>query len=176
VKPDFVVEAGTFMGGSAVLWAMILREINPSGRVITVDIDDYPSEAKKLPIFKERVEFLLGSSTAPDIVKQIKERVAGHKVVVILDSNHLKDHVLAELHAYADIVQQGGYLIVQDSDINGHPVWLDGSGPAGSYAGQPGPMEAIQAFLPTDPRFAIDRDRERLMLTMNPSGYLRRVK
>jgi hypothetical protein len=67
VKPDFVVECGAFMGGSAVLWATLLREINPAGRVIAIDVEDRLGEAKKLPIFKERVDFLLGSSTAPEI-------------------------------------------------------------------------------------------------------------
>ena len=176
VKPDFVVETGTYMGGSAVLWAMILREVNPAGRVLTIDIEDYRSEAKRMPIFKERVDFLLGSSTAPEIVAEVKSRVAGHRVVVILDSNHRKEHVLKELLAYADIVPIGSYLIVQDTNINGHPVVLDPNGPAAYYAGHPGPMEAIQEFLPQDKRFIIDVSRERLMLTMNPKGYLQRVR
>jgi cephalosporin hydroxylase len=175
VKPDFVVEAGAYMGGSAVLWAMILREVNPAGRVITIDIEDRLREAKELPIFKERVEFILGSSTAPEIVKQVKDRVAGHRVVLILDSNHRKDHVLKELRAYADIVEPGSYIIVQDSNINGHPVDIDPNGPAAYYAGQPGPMEAIEEFLPLDKRFVVDLTRERLLVTMNPKGFLRRV-
>jgi cephalosporin hydroxylase len=176
VKPDFVVEAGSFLGGGAVLWAMLLREINPSGRVLTIDIRDLPEPAKQLPIFKERVEFLLGSSTAPDIVAKVRSRVAGHKVVFILDSNHQRDHVLAELKAYADMVPVGCYIIVQDSDINGHPVLIDPNSPAASYIGQPGPMEAIETFLPWDGRFVADLSRERLMITTNPKGYLRRVK
>ncbi|HEX7501298.1 MAG TPA: CmcI family methyltransferase, partial [Polyangia bacterium] len=94
VKPDFVIEAGSYMGGSAVMWAMMLREINPTGRVITIDIQDLVGEARKLPIFKERVDFLLGSSTAPEIVAEVSRRAMGHRVVVILDSDHHKAHVL----------------------------------------------------------------------------------
>lgn len=176
VKPDFVVEAGAYMGGSAVLWATILREVNPAGRVITIDIEDRLREAKELPIFKERVEFMLGSSTAPEIVKQVKDRVAGRRVVLILDSNHRKEHVLKELFAYADIIQPGSYIIVQDSNINGHPVDLDPNGPAAFYAGRPGPMEAIEEFLPIDKHFVVDLTRERLLMTMNPKGFLRRVR
>lgn len=176
MKPDFVVEAGTYMGGSDVLWAMILREINPSGRVITIDIQDNPSLARQLPVFKERVEFLLGSSTASDTVPAVRRRVAGHKVVFILGSNHLRNPVLAELKAYADMVPVGSYIIVQDSDINGYPVILDPNGPAASYIGQPGPMEAIAAFPPSDGRFVVDLSREPLMLTMSPKGHLRRVR
>ena len=176
VKPDFVVEAGAYMGGSAAMWAMMLREANPSGRVITIDIKDMTSEARKLPIFKERVDFMLGSSTSPEIVEEVKRRVAGHPVVVILDSDHRKAHVLNELKAYADIVQKGGYIIVQDSNINGHPVVLNSRDWAGSYVNQPGPMEALTEFLVADKRFRIDLGRQRLMLTMNPNGYLRRVR
>jgi cephalosporin hydroxylase len=176
VKPDFVVEAGTAMGGSAVLWAMIAREENPRARVITIDILDRTADARKLPIFKERVDFLLGSSTAPEIVAEVKRRVDGHKVVVLLDSDHHKGHVLNELRAYADIIQPGGYLIVQDSNINGHPIFLDQGYLAADYSGQPGPWEAVMEFVKTDDRFKIDLSRERLMLTMNPHGFLKRVK
>jgi cephalosporin hydroxylase len=176
VKPDFLVEAGTYKGGSAVLWAMVLREINPSSRIITIDIEDQAIDAKKLPIFQERVDFLVGSSTAPDIVAGVKRRVAGHSVVLILDSNHRKEHVLGELKAYADIVPVGSYIIVQDSNINGHPVIVDPNGPAAYYAGHPGPMEAIDEFLSLDSRFQADPRRERLMMTISPRGYLRRMK
>jgi len=176
VKPDFVVEAGTFRGGSTVLWAMLLREINPQGRVITIDIEDQAADARKLPIFQERVDFLLGSSTAPEIVAEVKRRVAGRKVVLILDSNHRKEHVLAELKAYADMIQIGSYILVQDSNINGHPVFVDPNGPGAYYAGHPGPWEAVQDFLKTDNRFIADRSRERLLMTISPSGYLRRVR
>ena len=155
---------------------MVLREINPKGRVITIDIEDRADEVRKLPIFQERVDFLLGSSTAPEIVAEVKRRVDGRAVVLILDSNHRKEHVFQELRAYADIIQSGGYVVVQDSNINGHPVNLDPRGPAGYYAGHPGPWEAIQDFLAIDRRFQIDHNRERLLLTVNPSGYLRRVR
>jgi cephalosporin hydroxylase len=176
VKPDFVIEAGTFQGGSSVLWAMILREINPQGRVITIDIQEQATEAQKLPTFKERVDFVLGSSIAPNVVAEVKRRVAGHKVVLILDSNHRKEHVLAELRAYADIIQVGGYIIVQDSNVNGHPALIDPDGPVYPFSGRPGPWEAVAEFLAADKRFAIDGDRERLLLTLNPSGYLRRMR
>jgi cephalosporin hydroxylase len=176
VKPDFLVEAGTYKGGSAAMWAMVLREINPASRVITIDIEDQAGDAKKLPIFQERVDFLVGSSTAPNIVAEVKRRVAGRSVVLILDSNHRKEHVLEELKAYADIVPTGSYIIVQDSDINGHPVVLDPNGSGAYYAGHPGPMEAIDEFLALDSRFQSDPRRERLLMTISPRGYLRRMR
>ena len=166
-KPDFIVEAGTFVGGSAALWATILAQINPKGRVITIDVVDRMAEARKLPIVKRHVDFLLGSSTDDKVVKEVKRRVKGHSAMVILDSLHTKEHVLNELHAYAPIIPVGGYLIVQDAFLNGHPA-PEGWGP--------GPYEAVEEFLKESNNFVSDRDRERLMITFNPTGFLKRVK
>jgi cephalosporin hydroxylase len=166
VKPDFIIETGTLNGGSAALWATILQQVNPKGRIITIDIKDEASEAKKLPIVKQYVDFIIGSSTDPAILYQVKKRVEGRKVLVILDSDHSKDHVLAEMKAYGPLVSAGSYLIVQDTNINGHPV-LPNFGP--------GPMEAVQEFLASNQQFKSDINAERLMLTLHPKGYLKPV-
>jgi cephalosporin hydroxylase len=167
VKPDFVVETGTAFGGSAALWAAVLGQVNPQGRVITIDIQDRAGEAKKLPLVQQKVDFLLGSSTAPEIVAAVTKRVAGHKVVVILDSDHSKQHVANELEVYAPLVNVGSYMIVQDTNLNGHPVYE-------TYG--PGPWEAVAEFLSHNDRFQADPTRERLLFTMHPQGYLKRVK
>ena len=165
VKPDFIIETGTAKGGSAALWATVLQQVNPDGRVITIDIKDESSEAKKLPIVKQYVEFLIGSSTDPDIVSKVTKRVQGRKVLIILDSDHSRDHVLAEMKAYAPLVSVGSYLIVQDTNVNGHPVYATFG---------PGPMEAVQEFLASNKQFESDANAERLMLTFHPKGYLKR--
>jgi cephalosporin hydroxylase len=167
IRPDFVVETGTFLGGSAALWATILVQVNPQGRVISVDTEDNVTTARELPIVRERVEYLVGGSTDPDMVKQVKDRVQGKSVLIILDSDHSRDHVLKELEVYSPLVQVGGYLIVQDSNINGHPVLPE-------YG--PGPMEAIEEFLKSNDEFEVDSTRERLLHTLHPKGYLRRVR
>jgi cephalosporin hydroxylase len=167
VKPDIIVEAGTRAGGSAAVWAMVLQQVNPNGRVITIDIKDYvPDEARNLPIIKEKVDFVLGSSTDPKIIEEIRRRTDGKKVLVILDSDHSKEHVLNEMNAYGPMVTKGSYMIVQDTNINGHPV-LPAFGP--------GPWEALNEYLPKNEQFQPDRSRERLMFTMHPRGYLRRI-
>lgn len=166
-EPQVIVEAGTFHGGSALLWAMILEQVDPDGEIITIDINNQSQRARAHPIGRERVTFLTGSSTSERIVAKVKEQVAGRRALVILDSNHSRDHVFAELHAYADLVPVGGYIVVQDSVVNGHPVeWDQG----------PGPYEAIEDFLAEDDRFVVDRSRERLMMTANPMGFLKRVR
>ncbi len=167
VKPDFIVECGTFKGGSAVMWAMMLREINPQGRVITIDIEDKRTPRAKAGIARESVDFMLGSSTNPRIVGEITRRLKGKKVVVILDSAHTAEHVLNELRAYAPLVNMGSYVIVQDSVINGHPL----PGNTG-----PGPWEAIHEFMAGNSEFTIDRTRERLLVTSNRDGFLKRIR
>jgi cephalosporin hydroxylase len=170
VKPDFLVETGTYRGGSAALWAMVLAQVNPAGRVITIDIkDQVPPAAKELPIVREKVDFLIGSSTSPEIVEEVKRRTQGKRVLVLLDSNHAKDHVLEELRLYAPLVSVGSYVIVQDTNVNGHPIYPEG------FSG-PGPWEAVEAFLAENDQFEPDHSRERLLFTMHPRGYLNRVK
>ena len=71
-KPDLIIEAGTFYGGSALIWAMVQDQVNPSGSVVTIDIQNMSDEAKQLPI-AHKIKFLIGSSTAPEIVDQIKQ-------------------------------------------------------------------------------------------------------
>jgi cephalosporin hydroxylase len=125
-KPDFVVETGTFRGGSSVLWAAILKNISLGGRIITIDIKDARDPLTKgHPLAVERVDFLLGSSTDPKIVAEVKRRVEGRKVIVILDSLHTRDHVFDELNAYWELVDVGGYIVVQDTAVNGHPIAPD---------------------------------------------------
>jgi cephalosporin hydroxylase len=166
-QPDFIIETGTLCGGSATVWSTILEQVNPEGRVITIDIMDQAQQARQLPIVQKHVDFLHGSSTATRIVDDVKNRVKGKKVLVILDSAHNKQHVLDELAAYAPLVTVGSYLIVQDTNLNGNPV---------SPTFGPGPMEALEEFLASNRDFEPDMERERLMFTMHPKGYLKRIR
>lgn len=166
-QPDFIIEAGTLHGGSALIWAMVLEQVNPKGKVITIDIKQPPPQFFQKKIFQKKIEFILGSSTDPKVVDTIAKRVAGKKVLVILDSNHRKQHVLNELNAYSRMIHVGEYIIVQDSNVNGHPT-LKNYGP--------GPMEAIQEFMQGRSDFIIDNDKERLLHTFNPNGFLKRIK
>jgi cephalosporin hydroxylase len=114
------------------------------------------------------ITYLLGSSTASEIVDEVKKRAQGkNKILVILDSDHSKEHVLGELRAYSPLVNVGSYVIVEDTNVNGHPV-------AKSFG--PGPMEAAEAFLKENSFFSVDKSKEKFYLTFNPSGYLKRIK
>jgi cephalosporin hydroxylase len=161
-KPDLIIETGTNQGGSALYYANIF-DLLGNGRVISVDIAHPPEGLPTHP----RIEFIKGSSTSPEIVDTIKSRMRpNEKVMVILDSDHSEKHVSEELKMYSSMVSQGCYLVVEDTNVNGHPVWRSHG---------PGPMEAVVNFLKSSPGFVADKTKERYKVTLNPNGWLRQV-
>ena len=141
-----------------------LEQIHPSGRILTVDSEGRTRAARQLPAFR-RVDTIVGSSADPAVKAQVHAHAHGKRTLVILDSDHFEDHVRAELDAYWPLVSPGSYLIVQDGAVNGHPVDPE-------YG--PGPFEAVAAFRETNDGFEVDLGRERMLLTLNPAGFLRR--
>ena len=119
-------------------------------------------------IDNKRISYIAGSSIAPTTIEEVRRRVAGRRALVIADSDHEKNHVLAELRAYSEFVPVGGYLIAEDSinDVLGHhPVPNEG------------PQAAAKTFLAETDSFVSDRRfAERYVLTLNPDGYLKRIK
>ena len=161
LKPDVIIETGTFHGASA-LYLASLCDIVGNGEIITIDIDFIPNRPQH-----PRITHLLGSSTAPNIVEQVKSRITGKQtVLVILDSDHSKVHVDEEMRIYHEFVTVGSYLVVEDSNVNGHPISPDFG---------PGPMESIEEFLKTNSHFVIDKNREKFFMTLNPNGYLKKI-
>lgn len=179
--PTVVVETGTYRGGSAAFLADTLasqaaargkakagRSSSHTGHVITIDHEDR-TEGQ----VDAQTVYFRGDSTAATTVATVTTLVKalwasweGSRVMVILDSDHSKAHVLAELDAYAPLVTRGQYLIVEDTNLNGHPVL--------PHFGA-GPYEAVEEWLPKHPEFERDVARERLLISHNPGGYLRRV-
>jgi len=167
-QPDFIVETGTWRGGSALYWAYTLNGMGlEKSRVITVDIQDLHGNAAASPLWKKYVTFMKGSSTDAKITAEIQKLAAGHKTLVVLDSDHTMKHVMNELHAYAPMVTSKSYLVVEDTHIDGVPTQKDFG---------PGPLAAVQTFLaePGGKEFTQDFTREALIMTFNPGGWLRR--
>ena len=130
--------------------------------MISIDIEpereDYPQHP--------RITYLGGrSSTDADVLAEVRRRVEGRRTLIVLDSDHSQKHVEAELDAYAPLVPVGCYLIVEDSNIGQIREDL-----------MPGPLQAIETFLAGRSDFEIDREREKFLLTFNPSGYLKRIR
>ncbi len=163
LRPVLVIETGTAYGGSALHFADCLAMCGSNGHVVTIDVEEQDRTIKGAGI-----TFLTGSSVDPEIVASVGAHVRpGHgHVLVSLDSDHARDHVLAELHAYADFVTPGSFLVVEDTNLGGHPI------PIGMIDG--GPSAAVDAFLETRSDFTREPLCERYLMTMHPGGWLRR--
>lgn len=158
--PDVIVEIGNNCGGSALALAHLLDQIG-HGRIIGVDLTHtrIHERARAHP----RIEFIEGPGV--DRAGDVRARIApGDRVMVIEDSSHTYENTLGVLRAYAGLVQPGDYFIVEDS-ICHHGLEV---GP------NPGPFEAIEAFLGENADFETDRSREGFLITWNPKGFLRR--
>ena len=162
-RPDVIVETGTYRGGSAHYLATVCDLVGHGG-VVTIDVSPWSDKPRPQ---HPRLTYLVGSSTDPMVLDKVSALVGKNKkVLVILDSDHAREHVLAELRLYQGFVPVGGLMIVEDTNVNGHPTFRDHG---------PGPWEAVDDFLRESTDFVADRTLERFLLTMNPRGYLRRV-
>ncbi len=175
-KPDVIIETGVARGGSVLFMASLL-ELLGKGKVIGVDIDiraHNRDSIERHPMVK-RVVLVEGPSTdGATLAKVIAEIPAGASVMVVLDSDHSRDHVLAELRSYGSLVTEGCYLVVADT-ILGHldaertprnrsKVWLKGNEP----------LSALESYLEETDRFEIDPILNgKLILSSSPGGYLR---
>ncbi len=165
VRPDILVEMGSFKGGSTLYLAHLMENIG-HGRIVSIDIDH-----TNFVVSHDRIMTLTGSTQDPEVITQIKNICADVRVMIIHDADHHKDMVLADLYAYADIVSEDSYFIVEDGVVDLFPRQTL----LGGALGGPGPLPAIREFLENDRRFVVDRDCERYQLSYNPNGYLKRI-
>ena len=180
VKPDLIVETGIAHGGSLIFSASMLELVaacgGGEGEVVGIDIDIRLHNRRAIeehPMSK-RIHMIEGSSISPDVIAQVRDRTKGKaRVLVCLDSNHTHDHVFAELEAYAPLVTVGSYCVVFDTVVEDVPGELAGDRPWG-----PGnnPKTAVYQWLKTRPDFEIDATIDnKLLITVAPSGYLKRI-
>jgi cephalosporin hydroxylase len=175
-RPDVIVESGVARGGSVLFMASLLELIG-KGKVIGLDIDIRPHNRDSIerhPISK-RVRLVEGSSVDPAVLARVRAEIPkGASVMVVLDSDHSREHVLAELRSYGPLVTSGCYLVVADT-ILGHlaaehtprnrsKIWLK----------HDEPLSALEAYLKETDRFEIDPVvNGKLILASSPGGYLR---
>lgn len=178
-RPDVIVETGVAHGGSLVFYASLFEAMG-HGRVIGVDIEIRPHNRAAIEahaMFK-RITLVEGSSVAPDVVADVRGRIAaGERVMLILDSNHSRDHVAAELACYAPLVSPGCFLLVQDGVME-HVAGMPRTGDDWAWNN---PKPAIAAFLAANPDFEyaplprpFDESQAVPDCSHHPMGWLRR--
>ena len=180
VKPDVIIETGVAHGGSLIFHASLCKAIG-KGRVIGVDVEIRPYnrsaiEAHELSSYITLIE---GDSIAPSIVEKVKAQVKpGETVMVLLDSNHTRQHVLGELNAYAPLVTQGSYAVAMDG-IMEEIVGAPRTQPDWSWNN---PRQAALEFVAAHPEFEIEEpaflfneSRITERVTYWPSAFLKRV-
>jgi len=175
VQPDLIIETGIAHGGSLVFYSSICELIG-HGEVLGIDIDirAHNRTAIEAHPMARRIRMIQGSSIDPAVVATVAAQAAGKRTLVVLDSNHTHDHVLAELQAYAPLVSVDSYCVVFDTVVEDLPPGL--------YPNRPwdvgnNPKTAVKAYLAGNPDFSIDEDVDaKTLITVAPGGYLRRIR
>ncbi|HXQ13237.1 MAG TPA: CmcI family methyltransferase [Caulobacteraceae bacterium] len=178
-KPDVIIETGVARGGSLIFSAAMLTLLG-RGKVIGVDIDirAHNRDTIETHPMASKITLIEGSSIAAETLAAVRAAIpAGAAVMVCLDSDHSRDHVLEELRAYSELVTPGQYLIVSDTVLGRMtPVQTP---TARSHVWLPGnePLAAVEAYLAETDRFQADPVvNGKLIFSSSPGGYLKRVR
>ncbi len=176
VKPDLIIETGIAHGGSIIYYASLLELIG-KGEVLGIDIDIRDHNKKAIeshPMFK-RIHMLEGSSVTNEMIERVRPFTQNKsKILVCLDSNHTHEHVLKELNFYSQFVSIGSYLVVFDTIVEDLPeqylpnrYWGKGNNP----------KTAVNEFLKNNTNFQSDSQIDnKLLISVNPGGYLKRIR
>jgi cephalosporin hydroxylase len=191
VKPDLIIETGIAHGGSLIFSASLLAQLdlcdaiesgvmldpkNSKRKVLGIDIDirAHNRAAIEAHPMTSRIQMIQGSSIASDIIAQVQAIAANYSsVLVCLDSNHTHEHVQAELQAYAPLTSVGSYCVVFDTIVEDLP---DDMFPDRPWGPGNNPKTAVWEYLKFHPEFEIDKSiQQKLLITVAPDGYLKRV-
>ena len=182
VKPDMIIETGIAHGGSLIFSASMLTLLEACGEIengqvlgIDIDIREHNKKAIEEHPMNKKITMFEGSSIDSEMINRVhKFAKQGKKILVCLDSNHTHEHVLAELRAYASLVSVGSYCAVFDTIIEDMP---DDSFPDRPWGVGDNPKTAVWEYLKDNDDFVIDKDIEnKILITVAPDGYLKRVK
>jgi cephalosporin hydroxylase len=174
IQPDIIVETGIAHGGSLIYYASIL-ELLKRGMVIGVDIEIREHNREVIeshPLFK-RIEMIEGNAVSPETIQKVREKIQHNsKVIVCLDSNHTKAHVLKELELYKEFIIPGCYIVVFDTNTSK----MAELGACDKKYINNSPKEAVTEFLKINTNFQVDTQYNKLYVSYSQNGYLKRFK
>ena len=191
VKPDLIIETGIARGGSLIFSASMLAMLdtcdaieasmamdptNSKRKVLGIDIDirEHNKQAIEHHPMSCYIQMIQGSSIADDVIKAVVDVASEYdRVMVLLDSNHTHEHVLAELHAYAHLVTPGSYCVVYDTIVEdlSNELFPDRPWSQGNN-----PKTAVWEFLEHSAEFEIDKGiQDKLQISVAPDGFLKRI-
>jgi len=172
VQPQVIIETGLAHGGSSVFYASLMEALG-GGRVISIDIEIRPHNRKAIEAhpLKKRITLFERSSTAPETIEEVRNLISpNEKVMVVLDSNHTKDHVRRELELYGPLVTSGSYIVAADGIMED---LTDVPGGKAEWT-RDNPKAAVHEFLAVHREFELDSEPTRLGVTYWPDAFLRR--
>ena len=148
LRPKYIIQTGVAGGGSVLYFATMLDLIGADKDAVVIGIDVTLTPAAKT-LKHPRIRLIEGSSSDPQTIQKIESMVPNGIGLVSLDSDHSAKHVLDELRIYNKFVGNGSYLVVEDSNINGHPVFPNFGA---------GPYEGTELYLQEEKRFVLDNE------------------
>ncbi|WP_454689254.1 cephalosporin hydroxylase family protein [Achromobacter aloeverae] len=177
VRPAYIVQTGVAAGGGVVFSASMLALATDKGQVIAVEPRLRPEVRERLQSHRlaQRMQLIEGESCAQATLDAVRERMTDDgPVLVILDLTHTHDHVARELACYAGFVTPGSHVVVMDTIMEYLPEEMFHGKP---YGRGNNPATAVRAFLADDDRFEVDGEIEdRVIMTLSPGGFLKRVR
>jgi cephalosporin hydroxylase len=181
IRPDVIVETGIAHGGSLIFYSAVCKAIG-KGKIIGVDVEIRPHNRAAIEAHElfDRITLIEGNSTDPETISRVKAEIASvQTVLVILDSNHSKDHVLQELESYAGLVSIGSYIVATDgimSDLSdlprGKKNWAtdNPSSAAREFAAK------HSDFVIEQPAWTFNESTLAKNITHWPAGWLKRIR
>lgn len=177
IRPSLIIETGVARGGSLIFYASLLELIGGDGRVVGIDIEIREHNRREIENHQlsRRIDLVEGSSVDPAVIETVHKMAADQKpILVVLDSNHTREHVLKELEAYSPLVTRDSYLVVFDTVIEEMPEDFFPDRPWGKGDN---PKTAVEDFLRSTDRFTVDEEYDgKLLISVAPGGYLRCIK